>query len=165
MSFSLNCHTVSDKLQIRCTCSVRIFQLDAILISLYPFPFLFPALTSIFTSFLPPSLSRPVGPSTRCSFMRRQTLAARPWRPQRTAPHFWKSSAGGRSTPVRSTMVGGFSTSTPTTVDVSTSWRRENTESLGIGVLPVLLSSLLGASLNNLNPIQKYQEDCLGIMS
>lgn len=101
---------------------------------------------------------RPVGPSTRCSSMRRPTLGARPMRPQRTVPRSWRSSAGGRSTPVRSTMAGGFSMSTPTTADASTSWRRANTANLATGGLSVLQSSPSGALPNDLPSIQNIKD-------
>ena len=101
---------------------------------------------------------RPVGHCTRCSCMRRQTSGVRSSRPQRTVPHFWRSSAGKRSTPAKCLMAGGFSTSTPTTVGASTSWRRVNTASLVTGVPSVLQSSPSGASLNDLTSIQNVKQ-------
>lgn len=106
-----------------------------------------------------PSPSRPVGPSTRCSCMRSQTSGVRLSKSQRTVPLLWRSSTGGRSTPVRSLRAGGFSTNTPTTMDASTSWRRENTASLMTGVPSVLRSSPSGASLRDFNSTQMFKEN------
>lgn len=111
---------------------------------LTPFPFKHSSVSLYLLMF--PSASRPVGPCTRCSFMRRQTSAARPWRPPRTAPRSWRSSAGERSTPARSLMAGGFSTSVKITLDASTSWRRESTVNPVTGVPSVLWYSLSDAS-------------------
>lgn len=70
--------------------------------------------------------------------MKKQTLEVKLQKPQRTAPHSWRSFAGGRSTLVKSLMAGGFSMSAPITVVASTSWRRGSTVNLVTGVLSTL---------------------------
>lgn len=90
--------------------------------------------------------------------MRRQTSGVRSSRPQRTVPHFWRSSAGKRSTPAKCLTAGGFSMSILTTVGASTSWRRVNTASLVTGVPSVPRSSPSGASLNDLTSIQNVKQ-------
>lgn len=125
-----------------------------------------PITSTLYTSltwYLPPfpwffsSPFRLVGPCTRCNCMRRQTLGVRSLRLQRIVPRYWRSFAGGRSIRVKSLMAGGYFMSTPTIMDGSTSWRRENTASLVTGVPSVLLSNPSGASQNNLTSIPNVE--------